>query len=72
MILTNYNFLSGYHWAEIIFTKSWLYRRWNVSSIEGNKFEKNYLELINKLIIKNKITVIYVIGDLDDKINFII
>ena len=70
MILTNYNFLSAITGQKLSSPSRGYTGDGTSHPLKGNKFEKNYLELINKLIIKNKITVIYVIGDLDDKINF--
>ncbi len=70
MILTNYNFLSAITGQKLSSPSRGYTGDGTSHPLKGNKFEKKYLELINKLIIKNKITVIYVIGDLDDKINF--
>jgi len=70
MILTNYNFLSGITGQKLSSPSRGYAGDGTSHPLQGNKYEKSYIELINKLITKNKITVIYVIGDLDDKMNF--
>jgi len=67
MLITNYTFFSTIL-DENLFSPSWAFTSNGTTyPLPGNKYFKNYKQLMIKIIKKNKILVIYIAGTLEDK-----